>query len=205
MFYSCCLEKPSNEFYSLACHHQHCLTCWQLYLESNITHSVNAQKISCPSRCNQIIDDEQILKLLSNNERLKKRYEQMLINTFVETNRLTKWCPGKSCSTIVKIKSYLADCAQMISCDVCKTTFCFQCLRQWHDPVQCELLKKWEKKNRDESMTSEWIVASKFSILRINDKVNLFFLDTKECPNCQASIEKNGGCNHMSKSFGYVD
>ncbi|CAF4444417.1 unnamed protein product, partial [Adineta steineri] len=56
-----------------------------------------------------------------------------------------------------------------------------------HEPVQCTLLTKWEKKNRDESMTSEWIVAN-----------------TKDCPHCHASIEKNGGCNHMSKSFVYI-
>ncbi len=160
-FYSCYLEKPSNEFYSLPCRHQHCLSCWQLYLESNITHGGNGQKISCPSRCNQIIDDEQIFKLLSNNEQLKKLYQRILINTFVDTNRLTHWCPGTSCSTIVKLKSYVPDCTQMITCDSCKTVFCFQCLKQWHDPIQCSLLLKWEKKHRDESMTGEWIIASK--------------------------------------------
>jgi hypothetical protein len=84
---------------------------------------------------------------------------------------LTRWCPGNSCSTIVKLKSYLADCAQMIGCDMCKTIFCFQCLKQWHDPIQCSLLKKWEKKNRDESMTGEWIVASKLIFLRVNNKI----------------------------------
>ncbi len=32
-----------------------------------------------------------------------------------------------------------------------------------------------------------------------------FFLDTKECPSCHSSIEKNGGCNHMSMSKVYFD
>ena len=162
MFSSCCSQKPLKEFYSLSCHHQHCLTCWQLYLESAITHGASGQKISCPSRCNQIVDDEQIYQLLSGNERLKKRYQQIVIDTFVEKNRLTQWCPGNACLTIVKLKSFVVDCAQMITCDMCKITFCFQCLKQWHDPVQCALLKRWEKKNRDESMTCEWIIASKF-------------------------------------------
>ncbi|CAF3039456.1 unnamed protein product [Rotaria sp. Silwood2] len=178
---TCYVDKSLNEFYSLPCNHRHCLTCWRLYLESKISQGGNEQIISCPSRCNQIVDDDQIFQLLSNNERLKKRYQQILINTFVETNRLTHWCPGNACSTIVKLQSRLTDCAQMISCDMCKTIFCFQCLKQWHDPVQCSLLQKWEKKNRDESMTCEWIVAN-----------------TKECPSCHSSIEKNGGCNHMT-------
>ncbi|CAF3649474.1 unnamed protein product [Rotaria socialis] len=178
---TCCVEKPRNEFYSLSCRHQHCLACWQSYLESKIVHSPDGKVISCPSNCNQIVDDEQIFRLLSNNDRLKKLFQKLSVNTYVETNRLTHWCPGNACSTIVKLQSALLDSAQMISCDTCKTSFCFQCLHQWHDPIQCSLLQKWEKKNRDESMTCEWIVAN-----------------TKDCPNCHASIEKNGGCNHMT-------
>jgi hypothetical protein len=61
---------------------------------------------------------------------------------------------------------------------MCKIIFCFQCLKQWHDPIQCSLLQKWEKKNRDESMTSEWIVASELIFSEIDNKVKLvvFFL-----------------------------
>ena len=146
----------------MPCRHQHCLKCWQSYLESSIAHGGSGQKISCPSRCNQIVDDEQVLKLLGHNERLKKRYQELVIDSFVDTNRLTHWCPGTACSTIVKIQSYSTNCALMITCDACKVVFCFQCSKQWHDPIQCSLLIKWEKKNRDESMTGEWIVASKF-------------------------------------------
>ena len=131
-----------------------------------IAHGGSGQKISCPSRCDQIVDDEQILKLLGNNERLKKLFHELVINSFVDTNRLTRWCPGINCSTIVKMQSYSTTCAQMIVCDTCKVVFCFQCLKQWHDPIQCSLLQKWEKKNRDESMTGEWIVASKFIFIR---------------------------------------
>lgn len=58
--------------------------------------------------------------------------------------------------------------------------FCFACGESWHDPVQCSYLEKWLKKMRDDSETSNWIMAN-----------------TKECPKCRATIEKNGGCNHM--------
>lgn len=46
------------------------------------------------------------------------------------------------------------------------------CCLQW--------LKKWIKKTNDDSETSNWISAN-----------------TKECPKCNVTIEKNGGCNHM--------
>ena len=162
-FCSCYSDKPPNEFYSLPCGHQHCLTCWQLYLESSINQTSTGHRISCPSRCNQIIDDEQIGRFLNTNPRLKQRYEHSLVNTFVESNSLAHWCPGKSCNTIVKLRSSVSDYAYKISCDTCTSIFCFHCLKQWHDPIQCSLLVKWEKKNRDESMTGEWLLASKFT------------------------------------------
>lgn len=56
----------------------------------------------------------------------------------------------------------------------------FLCGENWHEPVKCDLLKKWKKKCDDDSETSNWIAAN-----------------TKECPKCQVTIEKDGGCNHM--------
>ena len=46
--------------------------------------------------------------------------------------------------------------------------------------MQCALLQKWKKKCDDDSETYNWIHAN-----------------TKECPKCQATIEKDGGCNHI--------
>jgi ariadne-1 len=46
--------------------------------------------------------------------------------------------------------------------------------------VRCPLIRKWTKKCDDDSETSNWISAN-----------------TKECPKCGATIEKDGGCNHM--------
>jgi ariadne-1 len=168
------MEKPPNEFYSLPCRHQHCLSCWQGYLESKIVNDGCSQSINCISRCNQIIDDEQILKLLSHNENLRARYQRFLIDAFVDTNRLTHWCPGNGCSTIVKMKTYTPNCSQMIECDMCKIIFCFQCLKQWHEPIQCSMLQKWEQKNQDESMTGKWILASKYLVRFYITIMNIF-------------------------------
>ncbi|XP_041274442.1 E3 ubiquitin-protein ligase ARIH1 isoform X3 [Onychostruthus taczanowskii] len=67
-------------------------------------------------------------------------------------------------------------------CDILvdDNTVIFNCGENWHDPVKCKWLKKWIKKCDDDSETSNWIAAN-----------------TKECPKCHVTIEKDGGCNHM--------
>lgn len=63
----------------------------------------------------------------------------------------------------------------------CRTIFCFSCGQEWHEPVNCDMLKKWLKKCSDDSETSNWLNAN-----------------TKDCPQCHTTIEKDGGCNHVT-------
>lgn len=44
----------------------------------------------------------------------------------------------------------------------------------------CDVLNKWTKKSVEEEESCNWIASN-----------------TKKCPRCQVSIEKNGGCNHI--------
>lgn len=94
----------------------------------------------------------------------------------LQCNRLLRWCPSTGCTYAIKV--LYAD-ARPAKCK-CGHDFCFECGENWHDPVQCDLLKKWMQKCSDDSETSNWIAAN-----------------TKDCPKCKATIEKNGGCNHM--------
>ncbi|KAJ8305008.1 hypothetical protein KUTeg_018591 [Tegillarca granosa] len=86
------------------------------------------------------------------------------------------WCPAPDCGHAVKVAYYDN---KPVTC-VCGHTFCFACGENWHDPVKCMWLRKWIKKCDDDSETSNWIAAN-----------------TKECPKCHVTIEKDGGCNHM--------
>ncbi|CAF2052914.1 unnamed protein product [Rotaria magnacalcarata] len=131
----CCSTKPINEMAGLECGHIFCTICWQYYLTTKIMHEGIGQTIPCPAKCDILVDDKTVLRLVENSN---------------------------------------------VTCTTCKTSFCFQCGQSWHEPIKCKWLKKWQKKCHDDSETSNWIAAN-----------------TKECPKCHATIEKNGGCNHL--------
>lgn len=99
---------------------------------------------------------------------------------FLKCNRLLRWCTSADCTYAIKVQ-YVD--ARPVICK-CNHVFCFECGENWHDPVQCRLLRKWIKKCDDDSETSNWIAAN-----------------TKECPKCNVTIEKDGGCNHMVSSL----
>ncbi|CAF0775606.1 unnamed protein product [Didymodactylos carnosus] len=172
----CCSQKLSHEMAGLECGHIFCTSCWQCYLTTKIMHEGIGQTISCPAKCDILVDDKTVLTLIDHPD-VRRKYQHLITNSFVECNRNMRWCPGKNCTNA--IKAPYCD-AQLVTCTSCHTSFCFQCSEQWHEPIKCKWLKKWQKKCRDDSETSNWIAAN-----------------TKECPKCHATIEKNGGCNHL--------
>jgi len=172
----CCSTKPIAEMTGIECGHTFCRTCWQNYLTYKIMHEGIGQTIPCPAQCDILVDDKTVLTLIASSD-VRSKYQHLITNSFVECNRNMRWCPGTNCTNAIKA-SY-CDVA-MVTCTGCRTSFCFQCGQSWHEPIKCKWLKKWQKKCHDDSETSNWIAAN-----------------TKECPKCHATIEKNGGCNHL--------
>lgn len=115
--------------------------------------------------CNELLEDDEFFRLVGNNKNLKNLFEQSIIDSFIDSNRLTRWCPGMGCRRVIKLASMITDKARIISCDTCSLEFCFQCSHDWHDPIQCSLLGKWQKKIGDESRTNQWLVASQFEMM----------------------------------------
>ncbi|KAK3723058.1 hypothetical protein QZH41_008525 [Actinostola sp. cb2023] len=137
---------------------------------------IPTSNISCPaSKCDILVDEAFVGQILR-DPKVKTQYHHVIANSFVVNNRLMKWCPGPDCHNAVKANYHDA---LPVTC-LCGYTFCFGCSEPVHEPVKCLWLKKWIKKTNDDSETSNWISAN-----------------TKECPKCNVTIEKNGGCNHM--------
>jgi ariadne-1 len=111
------------------------------------------------------------------------RYVTLLNRAYVDDNDYLKWCPAPNCEYAIECHvpaSQLDHIVPTVQCG-CGHRFCFGCTLADHQPCLCPLVRRWLKKCKDDSETANWISAN-----------------TKECSRCNSTIEKNGGCNHMT-------
>lgn len=178
----CCEDEDGLESFGMKCGHRYCADCYRHYLTQKVREEGEAARIQCPADgCGRILDSRS-LDLLVTAE-LKGRYHELLNRTYVEDKDTYKWCPGPDCPNAIECgvkKKELDKVVPTVECK-CGFRFCFGCPNVDHQPAPCELVKRWLKKCADDSETANWISAN-----------------TKECPKCNSTIEKNGGCNHMT-------
>ncbi|CCE45056.1 uncharacterized protein CPAR2_700600 [Candida parapsilosis] len=195
----CCDTYPSTQVYSLTCNHQFCIQCYHHYVMNEVN---NGRLITCmdPS-CRYTIPFQDIAHMIAIIESEKTlivaekplRENPMLITAvreWVDTKNNFKWCPATDCTSFTEIAdaSSIKQTAGSIDLSLIPIVgcaehheFCFECNYENHLPCPCWLVKAWVKKCEDDSETANWIDAN-----------------THSCPKCHTSIEKNGGCNHMT-------
>ncbi len=108
---------------------------------------------------------------------IREVYEKRLREFIATQCKQVHQCPTDACSCIAITET-------MTPADVlcgCGHLYCSSCRQQAHSPCSCDMVKRWEKLNQDESPTVMWM----------ND-------NSKQCPKCRIHIEKNSGCNHMT-------
>lgn len=157
---------------SLSCQHFYCNDCWQTYLNMKVKEgetAVSCPHFSCSRRCTP-----KFFQQLCTKDTFQK-YEHFLLNAYVEETSWLMWCPFPGCGLVVhpKTSQKFAQCTK-------GHAFCTCCKEEFHAPATCDVVKEWNQKCQDDTETAHWLVAN-----------------TKNCPNCSCTIEKDGGCNHM--------
>eukprot|EP01130_Rhizamoeba_saxonica_P015484 TRINITY_DN695_c0_g1_i2.p1 TRINITY_DN695_c0_g1~~TRINITY_DN695_c0_g1_i2.p1 ORF type:complete len:378 (+),score=61.39 TRINITY_DN695_c0_g1_i2:456-1589(+) len=177
---SICMGIMNNEnSTALSCGHSFCKVCWIQYLAVKIQ-NVDSKKIYCPSRnCKIQVDESDICEFLSEDISLLGKYKKLLTNYYVLDNKNIRWCPGPGCTIAVKVDSIKN---KKVACD-CGIKFCFGCGNLPHDPADCNMMKKWDKKSNIEGENAKWLASY-----------------TKECPKCNFVIHKAGGCQYIKCS-----
>ncbi|KNE57025.1 hypothetical protein AMAG_02785 [Allomyces macrogynus ATCC 38327] len=167
---------------ALRCGHRFCAACYAHYLTQKIRDEGESRRITCMgAKCKLIVDAATVAALV--DAATLSRYETLLLRTFVDDSKYLRWCPAPNCDRAIEChvaRTQLDKVVPSVTCS-CGHRFCFGCALDDHQPCVCSLVKIWMKKCQDDSETANWISAN-----------------TKECPKCQSTIEKNGGCNHMT-------
>ncbi|KAJ3782308.1 hypothetical protein GGU10DRAFT_408717 [Lentinula aff. detonsa] len=135
--------------------------------------------------CAIVAPDEFIHSVLRDDGKDLLRFQELVVRGFVASNPKLKFCPYPGCTNTVSCPSaagVLSTLVPIVSCGAREHIFCFGCpIKSDHCPVICAVARLWMKKCEDDSETANWIKSN-----------------TKECSQCQRTIEKNGGCNHMT-------
>jgi hypothetical protein len=159
------------------CGHAFCNDCWKGNLEMSIkeghTFDIHCMHKGCP----EYVPDFVVESLVSSETWTK--YATFLAKAFVEGSRQIRWCPAPNCGKAIVEKIY--EGPYTIGKCSCGNLFCFDCGDEAHTPVSCETLKIWKEKNAKDLSSIKWMMEN-----------------TKPCPKCKVSIEKNDGCFMMT-------
>ncbi|EOA25584.1 hypothetical protein CARUB_v10018931mg [Capsella rubella] len=173
-----CMDEDLSKYAMtrMECGHRFCNDCWKGHYTVKINEG-ESKRIRCMAhKCNTICDEDVVRRLVS--PELAEKFDRFLVESYVEDNKMVKWCPSTPhCgNAIQKIK----DDDGEVEC-LCGLQFCFSCLSESHSPCSCLMWKLWTKKCADESETVNWITVH-----------------TKLCPKCSKPVQKRDGCNHMT-------
>lgn len=180
----------TTKMLSMPCGHGFCFSCWTDFAENAVEEGPSCITITCPdAECNEIVTEDEFSAALGQASSAMQKFQTYQLRSFVESNPLFRWCPGRGCERVASAANYGCLEAQgaVAVCDSCDTSFCLLCGDEPHAPCSCKNLETWTEKCRNESETANWILAN-----------------TKSCPKCHSRIEKNQGCNHMTYVFWIV-
>lgn len=178
----CYDDDGTKETLALSCDMRYCKDCYAQYLTAKIVDEGESRRIQCMgSKCNVIVDEKTIELLVKPD--VLERYRTLLNRTYVDDDSHLRWCPAPNCEYAIHctVPARALDVVIPTVVCACSTSFCFGCGEGDHRPCCCPIVKRWLKKCADDSETANWISAN-----------------TKECTKCHSTIEKNGGCNHMT-------
>ncbi|GAQ91019.1 hypothetical protein KFL_007140020 [Klebsormidium nitens] len=173
----CFDDFSRDEMIAPRCGHLYCKDCWKGYVHSEVGEGPGCLTLRCAQPdCNAVLGDEMVLQLVDEEDR--KKFLKYARRSYVEDNRMAKWCPAPGC--VYSVEDLTGSSSMDVLCR-CGHNFCWECVEEAHRPVDCATVNKWILKNSAESENMNWILAN-----------------SKPCPKCKRPIEKNQGCMHMS-------
>lgn len=176
------------------CSHRFCRGCLRIDLEGRIRDGA-ASALGCP-QCRLPLLPTEVASLVA--PELFAAYEQRTLHSSLAGMDDVVFCPLAHCQSPVLLdRGAEGELEQLGRCAQCAFAFCILCQRSWHGSGPCSDFKaKWDAADADERAALE----ARFGDRVIADMQSIAMIasTTQSCPCCRASIEKAGGCNHMT-------
>jgi len=172
------------------CKHLFCNDCWgeNLAFQISTGHTID---ITCMSQgCTELVPSHVVQKLVP--PELCSKYNTFLGRLFVNnSNDFIIWCPAAGCDCALS-EPVTEGKIQVLTC-VCGNRLCWLCHKEAHPPVLCKAVEQFSQEAADDENL-------KFMIDNQLDGETLKWMheNTKQCPFCNVSVQKNDGCYMMT-------
>lgn len=153
--------NDTTQSFALQCEHRFCTNCYSRVLNQKIIEEGESRGLKCPGlQCKMSLGSDAIKLLV--NENVFKKYDELLLKSYIQDNSKIRWCPAPNCDYAIECSvkdAQLSLIIPSVKC-VCEYEFCFGCSLPDHMPCPCEIHRLWQKKCADDSETSNWIQAN---------------------------------------------
>jgi len=142
-----CYDEVSDML-AMPCGHAFCYECWNDFCVNAINDGPACVKTTCPQAgCPEVVTEEEMTKALGDASSELKKFQTYQLRSFVESNPLTRWCPGRGCERVACALSASAMESEgnVAHCDTCGISFCLVCGEEPHAPASCKNLAMWNK------------------------------------------------------------
>ncbi|CAG7909247.1 hypothetical protein BRARA_J00404 [Brassica rapa] len=168
---------------SVSCGHRVCNFCWRSHINKSINEIADVDwygTLKCPyDICRASVGGDMIEKFACEEE--KTKYYRYLFRSYVEGSKVIKCCPakGRSCDVHLTPGSGNFD----VLC-LCLLSFCWNCSKDVHSPMDCESAGKWLRMNSSDYQDPNWVRQN-----------------TVPCPRCNLRIRENQDCSLKMRCF----
>jgi hypothetical protein len=167
-----CFDHVHSGLQHAGCGHLLCAGCWDKYMEVKLTE--RNVDIECPEpSCKMLVPHTLLRSMLSVSS--WEKFQDIEDDFAVGSSPALMYCQNPACSRILRVTpdSDTAYCT-------CGSAWCVHCKCVAHWPAGCNE-KCWFDTNYGPTQHQQFVAP-----------------DIKCCPQCFVTIEKNGGCPHMT-------
>jgi len=186
----------------VVCNHVYCKDCMTNYFKEKISTGA-VSSLMCPTfKCETQALPNQVAELVP--QEMFQKYESLLLETQLESMTDVISCPRVVCQCPTMIDRE----TNMGQCPACQLAFCIYCKATYHGVSPCKfksseqraILERYNNSTGEEKTFLEKRYGKKQLATMSADLASEDYMasNARQCPHCNAPIEKNEGCNKIT-------